>query len=59
MAEELERIEELLLSEIYAALVEMSLAEKQDKLQVVTRLSAACKKLHDLIIHSTISGSVK
>ena len=54
MAEDLERIEELLRSEIYTALVELSLAEKQDKPQVVTRLTAACKKLHDLIIGGKI-----
>ena len=49
-----ERIEEQLRSEIYEVLVELALAEKQDKLEVVNRLNVACSKSHDLITHGKI-----
>ena len=54
MSDDVARIEEELRSEIYAALVELSFAEKQEKVQVVTRISAACSKLHALIAHDRI-----
>jgi hypothetical protein len=54
MPEDVERVEEELRSGIYEALVELGLAEKQDKPQVMNRLHAACGKLHALIIHGKI-----
>ena len=55
MPANVEEIEEKLRSEIYTALVELGLAEKQDKPQLARRLSAACSKLHALIVHGQVA----
>jgi hypothetical protein len=57
MSAEHEKVEEQLRSDVYAALVELSFARVEEKPAIVQRLSRACGKLNELIIHGKIPTS--